>query len=76
MSAHEHAWTEVDRDDNANRTRTKETCKCGAVRYGCFAKQLGEPGTAQTEGFPVINGEVCGGWGPVGRWTYDVVEAP
>lgn len=57
---HEHVWREVNRDENANRTRTGDTCVCGAYRHGCLAKRLDEEGRTA--------------WGPVGKQWYSIKE--
>jgi hypothetical protein len=62
ITTHKHSFTEDRRDENDDRTRTHESCVCGAVRYGCLAKRLDSDGYAA--------------WGPVGEWRHRLVEAP
>lgn len=65
MAEHRHDW---DRflvwprriHDNANRTRTRDLCQCGAIRYGCKAKRLDDDGEPS--------------WGLVGVQYYRVKE--
>jgi hypothetical protein len=80
VTAHEHAWTEVDRHENENRIRTYDACACGRVRFGLFAKRTGtgeghfEPSTFDFP--PGVRPEPNWGiWGPVdGNWHYELGE--
>jgi hypothetical protein len=73
MTEHDHDWKETDRDDNAERIRTRDECTgCGARRYGCYAKWLGELCEGQTDYDRMADGTRLGAWGPVGRWTHSI----
>lgn len=63
---HEHVWSRMHTDENDDRVRTRDTCDCGAVRYGCKAKRLASA--------PDQNGS-REAWGPVGVQCYEIVEA-
>lgn len=60
-TGHVHEWKEVDRDENDNRTRTRDECVCGAKRYGCCAKRLDD--------------EAREAWGRIGEQWYRVEES-
>jgi hypothetical protein len=69
-----HSWGRKGISFNLDRIRVTDECRCGAVRYSCYAFRLGPLCVGQKD-YERVNGELVGAWGPVGRWTSTFSDA-